>query len=116
MVDVLLVNPYVLTRHEPRRASYRPYPPLGLMYLGAVLREHGYSVEIYDGTFADSTERILSRLDQKERPRVAGIFAMNSFRDLQGARHHRVRRRTGSLDLRRGVPPRRCRCGGARRG
>src|SRR5688572_937412 len=81
MVDVLLVNPYVLTRHQERRASYRPYPPLGLMYLGAVLREHGYSVEIYDGTFADSTSRILSRLDRTERPRVAGVFAMNSFRD-----------------------------------
>jgi anaerobic magnesium-protoporphyrin IX monomethyl ester cyclase len=81
VVDVLLVNPYVLDRHQERRASYRPYPPLGLMYLGSVLREHGYSVEIYDGTFADSTARILSLLDRKERPRVAGVFAMNSFRD-----------------------------------
>jgi radical SAM superfamily enzyme YgiQ (UPF0313 family) len=81
MVDVLLVNPYVLARHEPRVASYRPYPPLGLMYLGAVLRERGYTVEIYDGTFADSTDRILALLERAERPRVAGVFAMNSFRD-----------------------------------
>ncbi len=93
MVDVLLVNPYVLTRHEPRRASYRPYPPLGLMYLGAVLRDRGYSVEIYDGTFADSTERILEHLERAARPRVAGIFAMNSFRDdaLETIRHFKER-------------------------
>ncbi len=81
VVDVLLVNPYVLSRHEPRKASYRPYPPIGLMYLGAVLREHGYSVEIYDGTFETSPEQIRARLRTGPRPRVAGIFAMNSFRD-----------------------------------
>lgn len=75
------MNPYVLARHEPRKASYRPYPPLGLMYLGAVLRENGFSVEIYDGTFSDSPERILRRLDTGPRPKVAGVFAMNSFRD-----------------------------------
>lgn len=81
VVDVLLVNPYVLSRHEPRKASYRPYPPIGLMYLGAVLREHGYSVEIYDGTFETSPEQLRVRLRAAGRPRVAGIFAMNSFRD-----------------------------------
>ncbi len=81
MIDVLLVNPYVLTRHEPRRASYRPYPPLGLMYLGAVLREAGYSVEIFDATFDASPDAILARLEAGPRPRLAGVFAMNSFRD-----------------------------------
>lgn len=81
MLDVLLVNPYVLSRHEPRRASYRPYPPLGLMYLGAVLREAGYTVEIFDATFLDSPDRIRERLRHGPRPRVVGVFAMNSFRD-----------------------------------
>ncbi len=81
MLDVLLVNPYVLSRHEPRRASYRPYPPLGLMYLGAVLREAGFTVEIFDATFLDSPDEIQARLDNGPRPRVVGVFAMNSFRD-----------------------------------
>lgn len=81
MLDVLLVNPYVLSRHEPRRASYRPYPPLGLMYIAAVLREAGYSVEIYDATFLDHPDRIRERLKSGPRPRVVGVFAMNSFRD-----------------------------------
>ncbi|MCB9650560.1 MAG: radical SAM protein [Deltaproteobacteria bacterium] len=81
MVDVLLVNPYVLSRHEPRKASYRPYPPLGLMYLAAVLREAGFTVEVYDATFLDRPDRVRERLAHGERPRVVGVFAMNSFRD-----------------------------------
>lgn len=81
MVDVLLVNPYVLARHDARMASYRPYPPLGLMYLGAVLREAGFEVEIYDATFKDGDGRVAERLRQGPRPRVVGVFAMNSFRD-----------------------------------
>jgi radical SAM superfamily enzyme YgiQ (UPF0313 family) len=81
MPDVLLVNPYVLGRHAPRVASYRPYPPLGLLYLGAVLREAGYDVAIYDGTFEDRPERFRDYLHRTERPRIAGVYAMNSFRD-----------------------------------
>lgn len=81
MADVLLVNPYVLGRHAPRVASYRPYPPLGLLYLGAVLREAGYDVEIYDGTFEDRPERFREYLQTHARPRIAGVYAMNSFRD-----------------------------------
>jgi radical SAM superfamily enzyme YgiQ (UPF0313 family) len=79
--DVLLVNPYVIRRHAARMASFRPYPPLGLMYLGAVLRAHGYTVEIYDATFEDGPERVAERLQRGPRPRVAGVYAMNSFRD-----------------------------------
>ena len=81
MLDVLLVNPYVIRRHAPRMASYRPYPPLGLMYLGAVLRDRGFAVEIYDGTFEDRPDEITARLRRGPRPRVAGVYAMNSFRD-----------------------------------
>lgn len=81
MVDVLLINPYVLTRHAGRRASHRPYPPLGLMYLGAVLREAGFSVEVYDGTFAEHPDDILEKLASGSGAKIAGIFAMNSFRD-----------------------------------
>lgn len=51
------------------------------MYLGAVLREHGYTVEIYDGTFERDPEQIRLRLRTGPRPRVVGVFAMNSFRD-----------------------------------
>lgn len=81
MVDVLLVNPYVIRRHAPRMASYRPYPPLGLMYLASVLRENGFSVEIYDATFERDPQAIVQRLRRGPRPRVAGVYAMNSFRD-----------------------------------
>jgi len=62
-------------------ASYRPYPPLGLMYLASVLRKNGFSVEIYDGTFEDRPDRIRERLRHGPKPRVAGVYAMNSFRD-----------------------------------
>ncbi len=105
MIDVLLVNPYVLGRHEPRKASYRPYPPLGLMYLGAVLREARYSVEIFDGTFNERPDQILGRLERGPQPRVVGIFAMNSFRDdaLETIKH--IKAHTSALIFAGGPDP-----------
>lgn len=75
------------------------------MYLGAVLREAGYSVEIFDGTFNERPDQILGRLKTGPKPRVVGIFAMNSFRDdaLETIKH--VKAHTEALVFAGGPDP-----------
>lgn len=81
-LDVLLVNPCAMQSHNATRmAKARPYPPLGLMVLGAVLKKSGYQVELYDGTFDDSPARLHAYLRAGPSPRVVGVYAMSPFRE-----------------------------------
>lgn len=50
----------------------RPYPPLGLLYLGTYLRANGFKPTIYDSTF--STWENLQAYLRKNRPRLVGIY------------------------------------------
>ncbi len=52
MADLLLTHGYFLAEDEKERQIMKPYPPLGLLYLSAFLKTRGYSVEIFDSTFA----------------------------------------------------------------
>lgn len=71
-MDLLLAHGYhiALDRHE--LVVMKPYPPLGLLYLSAYLRERGYSVGVFDGTFQTPVDfrRILS----SERPQIVGLY------------------------------------------
>src|SRR6187549_2211951 len=60
MADLLLTHGYFLSEDEKERQIMKPYPPLGLLYLTAFLKTRGYSVEIFDSTFAERT-----RLDER---------------------------------------------------
>ena len=51
-VDLLLANPLFLSQNEAERELMSPYFPLGLLYLAASVRDCGYSVAVFDGTFA----------------------------------------------------------------
>jgi len=52
MADLLLTHGYFLSEDEKERQIMKPYPPLGLLYLSAFLKTRGYSVDIFDSTFA----------------------------------------------------------------
>ncbi|MFW9830494.1 MAG: cobalamin-dependent protein, partial [Candidatus Thorarchaeota archaeon] len=71
MTDVVLVYPYF--NEELDRSIFR-YPPLGLGYLAAVLRDAGYSVGLIDCTFL-RVESALQRIAQL-KPRILGIYSM----------------------------------------
>ena len=45
-IDALLVLPPMY--QSGRIADYNPKEPMGLMYIGAILRREGYSAEIFD--------------------------------------------------------------------
>ena len=51
--DLLLANPLFLSQSEAERELMSPYFPLGLLYLAASVREHHFSVAVFDGTFAN---------------------------------------------------------------
>jgi radical SAM superfamily enzyme YgiQ (UPF0313 family) len=53
MADLLLTHGYFLAEDEKERQIMKPYPPLGLLYLSAFLKARGFSVEIFDSTFAE---------------------------------------------------------------
>ncbi|MBI4344877.1 MAG: B12-binding domain-containing radical SAM protein [Euryarchaeota archaeon] len=77
MVDVALVYPYFHREGWWRRLWL--FPPLGLGYLAAVLREAGHTVAVLDGTFS-SFDVLAERLEEL-RPRVIGVYCMVTMKD-----------------------------------
>jgi radical SAM superfamily enzyme YgiQ (UPF0313 family) len=74
-IDILLVNPVFLSENEAEKELMSPYFPLGLLYLGAFLRERGFKVEIFDGTFLDGNQDFVKAL-RKHDPKTVGITAV----------------------------------------
>lgn len=81
MIDILLVNPVFLSENETERELMSPYFPLGLLYLGAFLRDRDFQVEIFDGTFMDGDQDFIKALD-KHNPKVVGITAVKPNREM----------------------------------
>lgn len=81
MSDVVLIRPrYNLASslyNKPGRSGVKEsYPPLGLYYLEAMLRQGGYAAEILDGLFL-SRENISERV-RVASPRAIGIYVVSS--------------------------------------
>ena len=74
-IDILLVNPVFLSQNEAERELMSPYVPLGLLYLGAFLRERGFQVETFDGTFMHGNQDFVEALG-KHTPKIVGITAV----------------------------------------
>ncbi len=81
MKDILLVNPVFLSHNEAERELMNPYFPLGLLYLAAFIREQGFSVEIFDGTFQDGLDEFEKSL-KRLAPRLVGITAVKPNREM----------------------------------
>lgn len=61
MPDILLSHGYFLAEDEKEQSIMRPYPPLGLLYLSAWLKQQGYDVELFDSTLR-TRQGLLDRL------------------------------------------------------
>jgi anaerobic magnesium-protoporphyrin IX monomethyl ester cyclase len=79
-LDLLLANPLFLSQNEAERELMSPYFPLGLLYLAAYVREHGYNVAVFDGTFAKDKTAFDQAL-QGQQPCVVGVSAVLPNRD-----------------------------------
>ncbi|UCD73201.1 MAG: B12-binding domain-containing radical SAM protein [Candidatus Bathyarchaeota archaeon] len=75
MTNVILLYPYFQPLSE--RSIFR-FPPLGLGYLAAYLKEHGISVDLVDCTFL-SPEEVLQKI-RRSNPRIIGIYSMFSMK------------------------------------
>jgi anaerobic magnesium-protoporphyrin IX monomethyl ester cyclase len=58
MADLLLTHGYFLAEDEKERQIMKPYPPLGLLYLSAFLKTRGFSVDVFDSTFAERSSLV----------------------------------------------------------
>jgi len=71
--DVLFGQAYFL-RFDPKLwAAQQPYAPLGALYAAACVREHGYTVELFDAMLAASESEWTAALDRRA-PRFAVIY------------------------------------------
>jgi radical SAM superfamily enzyme YgiQ (UPF0313 family) len=91
MPDVLLTHGYFLAEDEKERQIMKPYPPLGLLYLSAYLKQAGFSVEVFDSTFGE-----LAALAQRFALAPGGVLGIytnlmtrrNVLRIIEAAKRH----------------------------
>lgn len=77
--DITLVHPLFISKDPVEQQIMTPYFPLGLMYLGAVLRRQGYTVEMFDCAFRrDYTE--FEQYMRRVKPPVVGITSLITIR------------------------------------
>ncbi|VVB92961.1 B12 binding domain protein [uncultured archaeon] len=86
MTSVLLIYPYFNNPHN--RSSFR-FPPLGLGYIAASLRNAGYDVDILDCTFMKREEAL--KKAKLAGADVVGIYSIVTMRNdsILFARHLR---------------------------
>lgn len=73
-LDLLLSHAYFLADDPHEQEIMRPFPPLGMQYLVAYLREHRLcEVDWYDTTFQSGPEAFLAEVDARQ-PKVVGLY------------------------------------------
>lgn len=82
-MDILLAHAYFLYEDPHERQIMKPYPPLGILHLSSYLKAKGFSVGIFDSTFAsvDTFRETVAH----ERPPVVGLYVnlMTKFNALK---------------------------------
>ena len=96
MTSALLIYPFFRRRLD--RSRFR-FPPLGVAYVAASLREAGHSVQVLDCTFLSRDEAVSQAL--AARADVVGIYCMATMKEdcLGFARALRGRRRESQHPL-----------------
>ncbi len=66
-MKIVLINPSLETK------IYSPWPPLGILYLGTILKENGFTVNLLDAAAKNySSTQVLNWIKQK-KPEIIGI-------------------------------------------
>jgi anaerobic magnesium-protoporphyrin IX monomethyl ester cyclase len=76
MTRVLLIYPYSRPKHD--RSIFR-FPPLGIGYIAATLRDAGYDVRLLDCTFL--TRREALEKAQLSNANIVGVYSMVSMKE-----------------------------------
>ena len=70
-MKIILTHTYFIAEDPHEQEVMKPYPPLGLLYLSAYLKQQGIGVQVYDTTFSTFPE-LITYLD-REQPDILGI-------------------------------------------
>jgi len=89
MADVLLTHSYHLYFDRKQVRKMKPYPPLGTLYAAALLRNHGFSVALFDSMLENPEEQFREALRQ-HRPKIVAVYEDN-FNFLSKMCLHRMR-------------------------
>ena len=71
-MSLLLSHGYFLEEDPKEKLIMRPYPPLGILYISAYLKQHGCPVNVLDSTFSTKSEWKEKVLAQ--RPKVIAFY------------------------------------------
>src|SRR5689334_4648542 len=73
MADIVLTHSYFLQLDPKEFKARMAYAPLGTLYAATVLKQHGYSVALFDSMLA-SSESGLDHVLREHQPRVVVIY------------------------------------------
>src|SRR4029079_19360454 len=73
MADILLTHAYFLKYDVIERRGMKPYPPLGILYLSAYLKQNSFAVDVFDATFRDFSD--FENTVKRVKPRIVGLYA-----------------------------------------
>ena len=72
-MKILLAHAYCLALDQAEREVMKPYPPLGILYLSAYLKQKGHEVVVFDGTFAEPNAFVA--VHRAFQPEAIGFYA-----------------------------------------
>jgi anaerobic magnesium-protoporphyrin IX monomethyl ester cyclase len=72
-MKILLSHAYFLCEDPKEHEIMRPYPPLGILYISAWLKQHGFDCTVFDSTFSDPAT--LRQHLLQEKPDVLALYA-----------------------------------------
>jgi anaerobic magnesium-protoporphyrin IX monomethyl ester cyclase len=73
MTEVLLAHSFFLKNDPKQVEKMRPYAPLATLHVAAQVREHGYSVALFDAMLAAGEEEFAAAL-ARHRPRFVALY------------------------------------------
>ncbi len=97
-MKILLINPFVEQMHSELSYAENFRPPLGLLYVGAVLEKEGYEVRILDALMLGTRDDELRAYLLRESPQVVGLGVYTPTR-YEGFRTAQLVRETLGPDV-----------------
>jgi len=73
MIDILLTHGFFLEEDPKEQEIMKPYPPLGILYISAYLKQKGFAVGVFDSTFAEKAQFVDVLINQQ--PKIVGIYS-----------------------------------------
>lgn len=71
-MSILLTHGYFIAEDPKEAQIMKPYPPLGILYISAYLKKHGFNCDVFDSTFS-SREKLEQKL-LADKPEVIAIY------------------------------------------